>query len=273
MATRETLVEIFEDTLNMIQENAVLKKSVDNSIQGAKLYREGDTIDFNAPKSAADSSEYTITVTRHRTFEAAQKLIAKHPGKRVAVLNFASATNPGGGVTNGARAQEECLCRCSTLYPVLTKDEFIKNYYRYHRRRSDHLYTDACIYVPDVEIIKSDVDEPRRLPKKDWQKVDVITCAAPNLWFDPGALSADEQMKVHLKRGEQILQVAMANKVDVLVLGAFGCGAFRNNPVVVAEAYAQLLEKYKDRFAAVEFAVYCNPQSSENFEAFNKRFA
>lgn len=61
--------------------------------------------------------------------------------------------------------------------------------------------------------------------------------------------------------------------VDVLVLGAFGCGAFRNNPVVVAEAYAQLLVKYKGRFSAVEFAVYSPPHSSENYDAFSKRLA
>lgn len=273
MAARDTLVEIFEDTMNMIQENDALKRSVEKSLQGARLYREGDSFDLGVSESGADSSECAIMVTHHRTFEAAQKLCAKYPGKRVAVLNFASATNPGGGVTSGARAQEECLCRCSTLYPVLTKEEFIDGYYRFHRRRSDSLYTDACIYVPDVEIIKSDEDEPRRLPETDWRKVDVITCAAPNLRFDPGALSEDDQMELHLKRGERIFQVAVANHVDVLVLGAFGCGAFRNNPVVVAEAYAQLLVKYKGRFSAVEFAVYCPPHSSENYDAFSKRFA
>lgn len=284
MVSRETLVEIFEDTRNMIQENAALKKAVDVSLLGAKLYPEGDSVlgDIVEDASAGDlldgvSSELgtncVVTVTRHRTFEAAQKLRAKYPGKRIGVLNFASATNPGGGVTDGAHAQEECLCRCSTLYPVLNRGDFIKNYYRFHRKRSDHLYTDACIYVPNVAIIKSDDEEPKRLPKKDWTMVDVITCAAPNLWFDPKSLSSDEQMKIHLKRGERILQVAVANKVDILVLGAFGCGAFRNDPVVVAKAYRQLLEKYRNRFTAVEFAVYCNQYSIQNFNAFKNTFA
>jgi len=288
MATREKLIEIFEDTLNMIQENAALKKAVEVSLQGAKLYREEDPVEIAGVAGetgdatsldlglGVDSVKPTdscdVTVTRHRTFEAAQKLRAKYPGKRIAVLNFASATSPGGGVTDGAHAQEECLCRCSTLYPVLNSEKFVKNYYRFHRRRSDHLYTDACIYAPNIAVVKSDVEEPKRLPKKDWTMVDVITCAAPNLWFDPKSLSGEEQMDLHLKRGERIIQVALANKADILVLGAFGCGAFRNDPRVVAKAYRQLIEKYKDRFAAVEFAVYCNQYSIENFNAFKNTF-
>lgn len=269
MTTREKLIEIFQDTLNMIQENAALKKAVEVSLQGAKLYGEAESVECagECAKSCA------ISVSRHRTFEAARKLKSKYAGKRIAVLNFASATSPGGGVTNGAFAQEECLCRCSTLYPVLVKDDFIKNYYRFHRKRSDHLYTDACIYAPDVTVIKSDVEEPARLPKKDWLAVDVITCAAPNLWFDSQGVSREDLLKLHLKRGERIIQVALANKVDILVLGAFGCGAFRNDPVVVAEAYRQLLEKYGNQFTAVEFAVYCNSrQGSANYDAFANVF-
>lgn len=279
MSTRDRLVEIFEDTMAMIQENAPLKKRVESSMAEAKLYREGESVEFagNTQELGLDTenaSGAVVTVTGNRTFEAARKLLDKYPGKRVAVLNFASATNPGGGVTDGAGAQEECLCRCSTLYPVLCKDEFIQNYYRYHRRRSNHLYTDACIYIPDVALIKSDQEEPRRLPKKDWKWVDVITCAAPNLWFAPDSLSGEEQLNIHLKRGEKIFQVAMAQQVDVLVLGAFGCGAFRNDPKVVAEAYRQLVEKYGKHFAAIEFAVYCSPyHGTANRDAFKTAFA
>lgn len=275
---RDNLVEIFEDTMAMIQENVALKKVVQSSLQGAKLYPEGIEIPDSESEGGSDpqlglETSPEVTVTGHRTFEAAQKLMAKYPGKRVAVLNFASATNPGGGVEDGAFAQEECLCRCSTLYPVLCKDEFIQNYYRFHRRRSDHFYTDACIYAPDVAIIKSDVEEPKRLPKKDWRPVDVITCAAPNLWFDPKGLSDEEQLRIHLKRGERIFQVAKANHVDVLVLGAFGCGAFRNNPKVVALAYRQLVEKYGKYFTAIEFAVYCSPYlGTDNLDAFKAAF-
>lgn len=280
MTTRDNLVEIFEDTLSLIRENATLKKGMERTLQGAKLYSEGE--DIPGLELAGDRvTDFTqemgitpeVTVTRHRTFEAAQKLHAKYPGKRVGVLNFASATNPGGGVTDGAFAQEECLCRCSTLYPVLKRDDFFQDYYRFHRRRHDHIYTDACIYAPGVMVVKSDVEEPKRLPSREWFSVDVITCAAPNLWFDSKILSGEELLNVHLKRGERIFQVAIANHVDVLVLGAFGCGAFRNDPAIVANAYCQLLEKYGKYFTAIEFAVYCNQYSLANYETFKKVFA
>lgn len=275
---KDELIEIFEDTMAMIQGNTSLKKIVENSSQGAKLYLEGrdvpgfdDACNKVSDLIQEDGTAPKVTVTSHRTFEAARKLHEKYPDKRVGVLNFASATNPGGGVTNGASAQEECLCRCSTLYPVLKRDDFFQNYYRFHRRRHDHIYTDACIYVPHVAVVKSDVAEPKRLPCRDWFAVDVITCAAPNLWFDANGLSDEEQLEIHLKRGEKILQVAIANHVEVLVLGAFGCGAFRNNPKVVAEAYRQLLEKYGKYFTAVEFAVYCSPRHGMgNYDAFKE---
>ncbi|PWJ68950.1 MULTISPECIES: TIGR02452 family protein [unclassified Fibrobacter] len=272
---RDNLVEIFEDTLSMIVENTTLKKVVEVSSKGAKLYPEGEDVPgFNeacnkVPDLIQEGAVPEVTVTSHRTFEAARKLHGKYPGKRIGVQNFASATNPGGGVTDGAAAQEECLCRCSTLYPVLKRDDFFQNYYRFHRRRHDHIYTDACIYVPHVAVVKSDEQEPKRVPSRDWFAVDVITCAAPNLWFDADALNAEELLKVHLKRGEKILQVAIANHVDVLVLGAFGCGAFRNDPKIVAEAYRQLMQKYGKYFTAIEFAVYCSPyHGTDNYDAF-----
>lgn len=277
MTTRGKLVEIFQDTLAMIQENVSLRKAVESSLEAAKLYKEGEAVEgFNASGNAGETVDCLageakpcdVTVTSHRTFEAAQKLAAKYPGKRIAVLNFASATNPGGGVDDGAFAQEECLCRCSTLYPVLNSEKFFRDYYRFHRKRCDSLYTDACIYVPNVIVAKSDEEEPKRLAKKDWCTVDVITCAAPNLWYNPNGMDADDLLKLHLKRGERIIQVAIANKCDVLVLGAFGCGAFRNDPAVVAEAYRELVEKYRTRFTAIEFAVYCSPHSSTNYDTF-----
>ena len=88
--------------------------------------------------------------------------------------------------TKGSRAQEEAICRCSTLYPVLNTKENWSRFYKFHRDRHDAKYTDTCIYTHDILIIKSDTDIPRRLPEDNWCKVDVITCAAPNLRERPG---------------------------------------------------------------------------------------
>ena len=76
--------------------------------------------------------------------------------RRKKTLSFASATRPGGGVKNGSSAQEESLCRCSTLYPTIDSGRFWERYYNVNREKKDNRHTDACIYSPGVIICKTD---------------------------------------------------------------------------------------------------------------------
>lgn len=78
------------------------------------------------------------------------------------VLNFASATNPGGGVVKGSSAQEEAICRCSTLYPNLKAERAWEKFYAPHRRARDPLHNDDCIYTPGVMVFKADTDYDNR---------------------------------------------------------------------------------------------------------------
>ena len=274
MDRRQKLIEIFEDTQRFYAQNAYLAEAVQKSKAATKLYEPDD-----CPELTAKGLDASVTVTRHKTFEAAMSIHADHPEWRIAVLNFASATNPGGGVKTGSSAQEESLCRCSTLYPALAQDWLWQKYYQKNRDARDNLHTDACIYSHGVVICKTDASYPERMAEKDWVTVDVISCAAPNLREKPGNLhnpeygaaktiSQDELYQLHVKRAKQILRVAAANGVDALVLGAFGCGAFANNPGTVAKAYADILSEYKQYFRLVEFAVYCRSDETANYDAF-----
>ena len=197
----------------------------------------------------------------------------------MAVLNFASATNPGGGVKSGSSAQEESLCRCSTLYPTLNQRWLWDQYYLPNREANDPLHTDVCIYSPDVVICKTDESIPQRLPEERFVTVDVLTCAAPNLRPTPGnrhnpdasraaSVTRQQLFELHVKRAKHILHVAAASGVDCLVLGAFGCGAFQNDPNVVARAYAVALKEYRHYFDTIEFAIYCREWETENYNAF-----
>ena len=278
MATREQLIEIFKDTERWYHRDAKLAEAVRKSIAGTKLYGPSD----NPPvPPAPDGVRTQVTVTGYRSLEAARRLLRENPGRKAAVHNFASATNPGGGVTRGSRAQEESLCRCSTLYPVLDTPELWKQYYQFHRNRHDTRYTDACIYSPGILAVKSDTDLPQRLPESEWLEVDVLTCAAPNLrprpynpmnpgGGEPAQVSDEELLELHRSRARHMLTAAAANGVDVLVLGAFGCGAFQNNPEVVARAYREILPEFDGRFIQIEFAVYCSPRDGRNYEAFRR---
>ena len=192
----------------------------------------------------------------------------KYPEARIAVHNFASATNPGGGARKGSRAQEEALCRCSTLFFALETEENRRRFYEFHRQRHDTRYTDACLYTPGIVVCKSDDDMPSLLPEAKWLTVDVLTCAAPNLRHI--ALRDEEIAAIHERRGRHLLAIAAASGADIVILGAFGCGAFQNPPAIVAGAYQKILPEFRGQFREVAFAVYCPPRDQRNYETFRR---
>ncbi|MGN0587715.1 MAG: TIGR02452 family protein [Oscillospiraceae bacterium] len=274
----EKRIEIFEDTMRLCKENAKLAEAIKFSRANTKFYA-ADEYPENAKPDTERSTE--INVTTERTLAAAKRLSEKYSGKRIAVLNFASATNPGGGVTTGSSAQEESLCRCSTLYPCLKTNELYGQFYSMHQKLCDTRYTDACIYTPKIISIKSDTAFPQAVPESEWFSVDVITCAAPNLRekpynsMNPGQgkavkVSPAELLAIHKKRGAHILDIAAANSADIVVMGAFGCGAFQNDPNIVARAYNEILSYYENVFDEIVFAVYCSPKDTGNYDTFKR---
>ena len=268
---RNDNISIFEDTQKLCATNPVLRDMIIkcNSLQEVIL--QNDPVEKNFCNRGQPA---TVTVTKRRTLEAAQK----YKGKKVCALNFASATTPGGGVTWGSTAQEECLCRISTLYEHLTEKSMWDRFYGPHRRTHDPLYTDDCIYTPDVVVFKTDEVKPSLLPSQRWWTVNVITCAAPNLRPDRDTgkvvnISDASLMKLHIQRARRILDVAASKGNAVVILGAFGCGAFKNPPEVVANALRQVAEEYRYYFEAIEFAVYCSPRDDTNYQVFKNTFA
>lgn len=256
-------IEIFEDTMNQCKCNEQLIKSIENSIKKTILYKQGET-----PEIQTKNGDCKITVTQERTFEAVKNLKNDYPDVKIGVLNFASARNVGGGVVRGAEAQEECLCRCSTLYPCLDTDYLFENYYQVHRNLKELTYTDACIYTPDIMVIKTDTKYPESMPENEWYNVDVLTCPAPNV--STLKIPDTELFKIHKRRGSHIISIAVENNIDVLVLGAFGCGAFRNNPEIVARAYKEILPQFMGYFKEIRFAVYCSPRNTKNYDVFKR---
>ena len=273
---KERLVRIFNDTIRRIDFSENLTDSVLRSIGEQQYYLGSTNGSLIAGMQDGLNKETVVTVSQKRTFEAASDYVYSNYNKKVAVLNFASATTPGGGVAKGASAQEECLCRVSTLYPCLKAKKAWDLFYAPHRKEMNPLHNDDIIYTPNVVVIK---DDDYNLLQKPFA-VDVITCAAPNLREMPSngyntgdgnnkaKISENELFELHKTRATKILFVALNNNVDVLVLGAFGCGAFKNPPSVVANAYAEVLSKYAKHFERIEFAVYCPSSDKSNYEAF-----
>ena len=273
--SKEDLVEIFRDTEKFYATDENLRQAIKDSIKGTVYYGAQDY----PPLPERKFKSTKISVTRRRTLDAAIATQKRHLEMRIAVHNFASATNPGGGVALGSRAQEEALCRCSTLYPVLDTEENRKNFYNANRLKGNALYDDACIYTPEIVVCKSDTDRPARLPRDKWDLVDVITIAAPNLskhpdnTYNPDSgkpvkISDEELFALHESRLRHMLTVVAHHGAEIFVTGAFGCGAFRNNPEVVAAAYKKILPEFDGYFKEIIFAVYCRGNETVNYDAF-----
>ncbi|CAG7658320.1 conserved hypothetical protein [Actinacidiphila bryophytorum] len=190
------------------------------------------------------------TVTPEDSVAAARRLTAAD-GAAVAVLNFASARNPGGGYLNGAQAQEEALCRAAALYSCLLR---APDYYEHHRTHRDPFYSDRVIHSPAVPVFRDgrggllDVPWTAGFLTSPAPNAGVIARTAPERSAEVGpALDA---------RAERVLEVAVAQGYRRLVLGAWGCGVFQNDPARVAAAFAVLLRPGGRFAAAVDEVVF-----------------
>ena len=269
-------VAVFEDTEKLCKENKKLSSATKISANAQELVLESDSI--LTEEKAVYTEKAKVVVSKKRTLEAA----SSYQGEKTAVHNFASATNPGGGVVNGSSAQEECLCRCSNLYFCLNTQPMWNGFYGPHRNERNPLHNDDIIYTPDVTVFKTDTADPKLMPEEKWYCVDVITCAAPNLREKPGnrynsgdgsqsvKVTDKELFDIHEKRLRRILDVALLHKVTSIVLGAFGCGAFQNNPEIVALAAKSVVKEYLYAFKNIEFAVYCSRNDDANFRTFTR---
>ena len=278
MGRRDENLAVYKDTEKLCKTNPKLSESIKEATLAQKLILEGDTVAEQKKDLYEDAAK--VIVSKKRTYEAA----ADYRGQHVVVHNFASASNPGGGVTKGANAQEESLCRCSGLYFSLNTPSMWDGFYKPHREAHDPFHNDDIIYTPKVTVFKTDTATPKLMAESDWYDVDVITCAAPNLRCQPSnrynsgdgdkqtVIKDKDLLVLHEKRLRRILEVALSEECDTIILGAFGCGAFQNNPEIVALASRKVIEDYRYAFKNIEFAVYCSPRDDRNFKIFERIF-
>lgn len=248
------LIAAFDDTCRMAVEDDRLSVMTESSIKGQVVIPE-DAVIMNAPVMSQACKQGNVMLSSKKTLEAAKA----YSGKHIAVLNFGCATAPGGGGKKGRLTQEECLCRQTALYPSISSKSCIEDFYDKHKELGS-LYNADMIYTPHVTVFKSDDDVPKILPRDDWFGIDVITMAAPDVsCLEKCVVQGMDNrfMDIFEKRFVRVMQAAAVHDVDVLILGAFGCGEFGNDPAIVAAAAARALDAgYRNMFDTVEFAVY-----------------
>jgi uncharacterized protein (TIGR02452 family) len=240
-------------------EDAVLRAA-----SGTVLYRPDDYDCLDPPPEGV--GRVAIEVSSETTTEAARRLIEREGVSRVAALNFASAKNPGGGFLGGAKAQEEDLARSSALYRCqLTQPE----YYRANRATGSMLYTDHLIYSPEVPFFR---DEQLELLPAPFT-VTILTCPAPNAGEAQKRGEGTSVRATLERRAHRVLCVAAHHRHHTLVLGAWGCGVFRNDPREVADVFACSLARapLRHAFAKVVFAIYDRSSSQRTLRAFEER--
>jgi uncharacterized protein (TIGR02452 family) len=234
-----------------------ISAGVDEAVADTRLYLPDETL----PAQPRHGSGGPVTeVTNETSLSAARRM-----GPDAACLVFASAKNPGGGFLSGAQAQEESIARSSALYRCQTA---AGEFYSFHRRQGDLRYSDRVIYSPHVPVFRADdgalLEEPCT--------VSFLTAAAPNL----GAIAANQPAAtgtvpgVLATRAARVLAVAAAHGHRRLILGAWGCGVFRNDPAVVAEAFAAELARAEGHFDHVVFAVLDHQPGTPTHAAFTR---
>jgi uncharacterized protein (TIGR02452 family) len=209
-------------------------------------------------------------VVNETTLHAARRLVEGAPAARVLALNFASARHPGGGFLKGSQAQEESLARASGLYPCIARH---REMYDANARHPSCLYTDHMIYSPDVPVFRDDDDMLLERP----YPVSFVTAPAVNV----GALRRNEPDQlgrvepVMLARMERVLSLAVVHGHDVLVLGAWGCGVFANDPDRVADWFHRHLAgegAFRAAFRRVVFAVLDRTEDRSTIRPFERHF-
>ena len=278
---QETLATIEHGSYELDDISYQLTPNVERSKQNTLYYAPNSSLsEWSSPPLAGPnrprSSEHTeISIIEISTLQGARLMSESPPPdssdpRKIGVLNFASAKNPGGGFLRGARAQEESIARSSTLYPTLKTDAAQQFYNLHTRDPKGGYYSHAMIYSPGVLLLRDD--------RGGWTaptEVDVLTSPAVNagvarrtLYGMMAGNSVEGQIETTMReRMARILFLFEQQAVQDVVLGSFGTGVFKNDVGMVARIWADLLSvkdaRFKCSFDRVVFAIIGKPTFDE----------
>ncbi|MEL6348366.1 MAG: TIGR02452 family protein [Myxococcota bacterium] len=222
-----------------------INDAIDRAVRGTQLVAPDTTPRRIAPVTTAT----TITLKNETTLQAGRRLVEQE-NRDVVILNFASAKNPGGGFLNGSQAQEESLARSSGLYVCLYGSPM----YALNRRRKDPTYSHHMIYSPGVPVFRDDVG---RLLPQDWRSAFITSPAVNAGVARKRGVSTRRINSLMKERAHRLLRLGAQHGHRTVVLGAWGCGVFRNDPSMVANMFLDLLQgELAGLYESAHFAVY-----------------
>lgn len=270
--------------LNKKELSELAKENLAIFAEGSYLAR-GERIDIHKPIEQAKRNAYFVSAKeqlpltslpiRKGEIEVVAEMTTTamlNSSNRIGslALNFASAKTPGGGWENGSLAQEESIAYRTAMVPVL--QEFQHQYYDYNRAHlNSGLYNSNMIVSPGVPMFRGDSYE--LIPIKE---CDILTCAAVNCRVAQRQGISSERIETEMKkRVARIIAVAVSAQFPELILGAFGCGVFGNDPEYVASLFKTILvdKEFAKKFDHITFAIKGNPKDSrDSYSIFKKIF-
>ncbi|MCW3787929.1 TIGR02452 family protein [Plebeiibacterium sediminum] len=275
MNNREIRKQIAEDTLDILKKG-FFYTSNGNQINISDLQEKAENLTKVYTPEETDrlienlsveniKGETEIKVKNQPTLEAVRELIAEG-NKDVVCLNFASAKNPGGGFLGGSQAQEESIARATGLYNCQIKTN---GYYETNRNTKTCLYTDYMIYSPFVPIIKD--EEGKNLNNKEYCAIITAPAVNKGVVKNKESEKLSEVENVMKRRINKVLAISLENNHRTIVLGAWGCGVFQNEPKEIAKYFGEIIKNnFANKFNKIVFAIY---SKNEKFiEPFVKEF-
>lgn len=294
---RNNNIRILNDTLNILEKGNYIKDGKEIKLKFSAeqmmktrvfLPEDIEKLRFNSDKtgnSAENSKKQAQNIRRLFSCENTDALVLaqkkyedlKNKGEtdpKILVLNLASASTPGGHTRKGASAQEEDLCRRTSLLLSL-ESEKAKKYYDYNNARKTRMGSDGVMFTPYVEVIKASSSETLAEPFT----VSVISCAAPMVRLGLEGMSQTEYAAMLSRRIEGILLTAASQNCRYLILGAFGCGVYGNDAALVSDLFYRTILNFAYEgksadliFNSIDFAVLCRPDKDYNYREFYRNF-
>ncbi|MCD7805049.1 MAG: TIGR02452 family protein [Oscillospiraceae bacterium] len=285
-------IRILEDTLGILEKGSYEKDGKEINLRfsaaemgEAKVYLPEDieAIEKSAPVTKHSDerdisrifgceNEDALVLAKKRYLEMKE---AGDFSPKVLVLNLASATEPGGRTRKGASAQEEDLCRRSSLLLSL-ESENAKKYYDYNNAHKTHMGSNGIVMSENVEVIKNHSSETLEEPFP----ISVMTCAAPMIRMGLEGMTQEEYESMLETRIRGMLTVAATEKYRHLILGAFGCGIYGNDASLVSRLFYEAIMSFsyagkpaEALFDSIDFAVLCKPEKDYNYKEFCKYFS
>lgn len=187
---------------------------------------------------------FNLSKIRYKS-EFIGKYLRYNPIKNKCILNFASAKHPGGGVLKGSIAQEEDICRNTLLYSQLEKFKHCYDYGQF--KGKDYFYNDFIIYTNNIPTVYANLNLSLHTNS-------FITSAAPNL---KGIKNVDKKKYrfIMRRRIESVFATAYQFNEENLVLGPWGCGVFKNDPILVAFLFKEVIANVGGHFKTITFLI------------------